>query len=383
MGVIQHPNDFMMWPYDELTASRGPTSHEFKIQTPWVSLKLKADESNHSRLEALVEKIQNGTLTLDDRHEASWMLRSLLDYPIAYILPRAAPQFTNGDSHQLLDLEYQKISPLIFVEQGVASLFDTTAFNQSYLAKAFSAREWNWDLEASLQFSKVSASTSEFDPYSLLSLARRFSLVESTRLSKTRDLFELVTTLKTDPAKHKNACALVLRQNHYVTQKCNASLQPALELAQRARPAVNEFISSELGHDKLLARALLSLDQDPESTAVADSSAALMEILKLSASRNFLAFALAVDIFERSAYAERDPLATLLDAGGFENAAKQIDVHKGINDSGAHENISLQFLQFMGPVSEAYATEALRFAELVSALVQSVSAEIAEKVREL
>jgi len=104
---------------------------------------------------------------------------------------------------------------------------------------------------------------------------------------------------------------------------------------------------------------------------------ALMEILKISASHNLLAFALVVDIFERSSYVGRDPLASLLESGGFKNSAQQIDIHKGINDSGSHENISLQFLEYMSrTVSPPYAIEALRFAELTTALEQSVSTEV-------
>ena len=108
-----------------------------------------------------------------------------------------------------------------------------------------------------------------------------------------------------------------------------------------------------------------------------------MDLLRQSASRNLLGFALAVDIFERASYTEKDPLASFLSEGGYERAAKQIDVHKKINDLGDHENVSLGLLEKMAPVDRAYATEALRLAEAVSQAVLGVSAQILDAVKNL
>jgi hypothetical protein len=166
----------------------------------------------------------------------------------------------------------------------------------------------------------------------------------------------------------------MVRQNHYVTQQCRAALLPAAQLAGASRTEVEAFIKAEHGHDKILGVAMQALVADPEAVPVSTQTRALMRLLRFAAGRNFLAFAMAVDFFERSSYEETDPLAKLLGRGGFDKAARQINRHMEINDAGGHENVSFGFLEHMGPVPAAYALEALRLAELVTLVMNSVPA---------
>ena len=92
-----------------------------------------------------------------------------------------------------------------------------------------------------------------------------------------------------------------------------------------------------------------------------------------AARKNFLAFAMVVDFFERSTYEDVDPMAKLLRKGGFDKAAKQVNHHKEINDSGDHENVALGFLTNMPLCSPEYAFEAIRIAELVSLVMTGVT----------
>jgi hypothetical protein len=88
-----------------------------------------------------------------------------------------------------------------------------------------------------------------------------------------------------------------------------------------------------------------------------------------------------VDLFERSSYAGEDPLATLLKAGGYAESARFIDLHRQINDSGAHENVALSFLMGMAPVDSKYALEAMRLIELASTLFHFISSDLLKKAR--
>ena len=356
-----------LWPYDELRLSIGQGPHQFILEAPWVSLKLNAADSEIARLKALVGKFQAQSFGPGDREELSWFLGSLSHFPLAYYLPRIALTTEGLDQHRLRDSNLMAVNPAEFLKQA------TPEYSNLLTLAEFS--EWNWPHDDALAFSRITPSL--YDPYSLFSVARRFSLVEASEVSETNILFEKVTALKNNPEKHKEACAIIVRQNHFVTENCHASLLPALGLAQSVKSAVDAFIRSELGHDTLLLRAIQSLGKSPGSLQVVPASHALMALLKFSGSSNFLAFALVVDIFERSTYGERDPLALLLDSAGLSSAAKQIDIHKGINDSGAHDNIALSFLRQMAPVDAAYAKEALCFAEAISFLVQQVSREVA------
>jgi hypothetical protein len=173
----------------------------------------------------------------------------------------------------------------------------------------------------------------------------------------------------------------MVRQNHYITQRCRASLLPAIRTAQSAKPLVEAFIREENGHDRILEIALKSLVDDPESVPVSSQSKLVMHLLSWAGQRNFLGFAMAVDCFERSTYEDVDPLAQLLLKGGFEKAAKQVNRHKEINDAGEHENVACGLLRPMAPVSVPYATEALRIAELVTLAVNTVAQSAVDLIR--
>ena len=84
---------------------------------------------------------------------------------------------------------------------------------------------------------------------------------------------------------------------------------------------------------------------------------------------------MAVDIFERNGYDDKDKLAELLKTGGMHQSAKGLDRHMQINDAGDHENVALSFIEYMAPVSKGYLQEALQICELTSRLMtQQVAA---------
>jgi hypothetical protein len=168
----------------------------------------------------------------------------------------------------------------------------------------------------------------------------------------------------------------MLRQNHYVTERCNASLGAALATAGHAKAEVEEFIRAENGHDRILNLALESTAASAPSVPVTPQAVLLMDLLAYCGKRNFLAFAMAIDFFERSAYQESDPLAEVLREGKLDYAARQIDRHMKINDAGEHENVALSFLAPMGAVDAAYAEEALRLAELLTTMMNGVAAGV-------
>lgn len=218
-----------------------------------------------------------------------------------------------------------------------------------------------------------------YDPESLFSISRRFHLLNDIENNKTAELLEFMSTLQKGSPEFNKISAVVMRQNHYITENCEKVLSAALPLAQSAEPAVSGFIRAEAGHDKILAKALRALGTDAQSVPVLDCVTSLMELFHLAAKRNFLAFSMIVDIFERTSYRSEDPFAKVLQEGGAKAAASQIEVHREINDFGGHENIAIEFLKDMGPVSEEYATEALRLTELVTQVVHSISKDTLAK----
>lgn len=333
------------FPYDEVTASRDLNfPNRFILSAPWLTFQFDVAEEDVAKADQIAKKISARDITAADLDGINWLFSSMSAYPFSYILPRKTS--FGSDQHS--------------VAPGELSL----------------SADWTWDISAALDFSRTETG---YDPESLFSISRRFHLLNDIENNKTADLLAFMGTLPKGSPEFNKVSAVVMRQNHYITENCERVLSAALPLSQSAQPAVSGFIRAEAGHDKILAKALRALGTDAQSVPVLDCVTSLMELFHLAAKRNFLAFSMIVDIFERTSYRSEDPFAKVLQEGGAKAAASQIEVHREINDFGGHENIAIEFLKDMGPVSEEYATEALRLSELFTQVVHSISKDTLAK----
>ncbi|SMF79922.1 hypothetical protein [Pseudobacteriovorax antillogorgiicola] len=348
------------WPYDELSFSINKNS--FTAKTPWLSLDLPIDPSNQAYFESLAEK--SGQFNQDDLGLLNQFLQLTHQYPIAYTLPSIKHE-AQTDIHEVQKPNIHSLALPKLLEEIVGS-GDQDLFDQ--VMKVIDRNEWEWDTSNALGFAAID---NGIDPESLHSVARRFHLLEVLEQDRGNEVFAHINKL--EGSEFHQAASVIVRQNHFVTQKCQQALKPALDIAQSAKATVNEFIQEENGHDRILGVALKSIVDEPENVPVTPSTQALMMCLEYAASRNLLAFAMCVDFFERSSYEDMDPLAQLLARGGLDKAAKQINRHMEINDAGEHENVAASFLQWMAPCSQDYGLEALRLAELTSILMCSVT----------
>ena len=388
MGAISFER---LWPYDETTVAGDCSSGSFKISTPWTSLRVSIHSEDREKAARIVEKLSQSQVTPQDIPEVTWLFSEVSGkIPLCYILPRSLfpEELAALDSHVLTS------DPSKAGMMDIRELLRDSAKNKSLASEVLtrfpnSFLEWKWDEQTALLFSQLpsveSANPSSnplFDPYTLFSVARRFHLLDSIENSQVQNLYQWVRGLPKETEIYRQSCIKIVRQNHYVTQRCESVLRPALDLAQNAREDVLAFIKAEAGHDVLLRRSLksLSVDRPNEIPPVAPIEL-LMDLFEYAARNNFLAFAMIVDIFERTSHDGQDPLAQVLTDGGFEQAAKQIDIHREINDSGEHENVALDFLSKMGPVHADYATEALRINELASTLMNLMVVDVFEAAK--
>ncbi len=356
------------WPYDEVNLVADPESESrVTIVSPWLQFKVEIADPDVEAVRDLINKFEKQTLSAEDLNAVSWFFSSLARMPLAYILPRA--EDFGMDLHQVIpeksQIDFE--SPLSVYELILEKSGSPFKYSIENLPKA-----WSWDLDATLQFSK---SETGFDPESLFSVARRFHLLNDLEHNKTAELLAFVAKLKKNSDQFRKASAIIIRQNHYITELCDSTLRAALPISQGSHEEVLEFIDSEYGHDKLLLKALVALDTSPALIAPIGSVVALMSIFKFVAERNLLGFAMIVDIFERTSYGGEDPMTGLLKEGGEDVASQQMGIHREINDSGEHENVALTFLESMKAVDENYARQALRFAELATLIVHQISAE--------
>ena len=356
------------WPYDEVSVAKDRDSQAVVLSTPWLKIRLTLPVEHIARAQNFFEKLNSGLLSGADLGDVNWFFSSLAEYPLTYTLPRA--EVSGLDQHEVLDSTLNFQSPTELLLSLTASARERETVIKVALQRLPAG--WTWDRQAALDFSRNSQG---IDPVTLFSIARRFHLLNDLEWNRTAEMLEFVQNLKNQPEAFRQASALVLRQNHYITQQCESVLREALPIAQSAEAEVLEFIRAESGHDRILAKALKSLGIEPEQVTALPVTKTLMEVFRFVAKRNLLAFAMIVDIFERTSYREEDPVTTVLKEGGEQVAARQIDIHREINDMGGHENVAAEFLNSMAAVNEAYAHEALLLAELATLVMHQVSAE--------
>jgi hypothetical protein len=356
------------WPYDEVTLKPNDLGLGFVIETPWMNTKIQVAQDHLARVKALADKFSSGKLGPEHLGEINWLFRPLTALPLCYTLPRRKWP-ASLDYHRTKDKKLQNLVPIAFLLQCAIEPAHASDVAKVAQDPIFS-EDWRWDLAGALQFAK---SDEGIDPLAFFSVVRRYHLLSAVEDNQTQRLYDFVKQLLPNTAAYHDACALMVRQNHYVTARCHQALTPALDLAQKARAQVQEFIAAEHGHDRILDIAIRSLGTEPDTIPVNSHTKVLMDLLQFAAQRNFLAFAMAVDFFERSSYQNADPLAMLLSEGGMKTAARQINKHMDINDAGGHENVAAQFLNFMGPIDRDYAEEALHLAEVITHVMNRIS----------
>lgn len=353
----------LFWPYDEVQISESAHSL-FLLATPWLKFQFQVPEESRDDLLKVIDKLKSQSISPQDINLFDRVFASFAEYPVSYLLPRQQP--FGSDKHFIIRGKLNLNSPLDLLNEIIPG--------SKYINENLPL-EWTWDADVALEFSKTPEG---FDPVSLFSVLRRFHLLNDLENNRTNKLFEYIMSMPPDSTESKKASALVLRQNHYVTLRCEEVLSSALNLAQGAEENIRAFIQEENGHDKIIGRAISSLGIEPEQIQVSEVSVYLMDGFKFIGQKNLLAFSAVVDVFERTSYRKEDPFATVLKTGGFNKASKLVDAHREINDHGHHENVALAFLKNMKVVDEDYAREALRLAELNTMIINQHSKELLE-----
>lgn len=360
--------NFTYWPYDEVTLEKEEINNILTIKTPWISATTKISFFNQDALNTLYTKFTSGTLSAPDLPLVSGFFRHFAHYPIAYILPFVKNN-SPLDSHMLMDETLLKCDFLTLAKYILCN--KESGLNEQDLTELFRVlprTEWQWDKDAALEFALIGQ---KIHPECIFSVARRFHLLELLSSDKGNDMVRDLASLS--ESDYRDRVSKLIRQNHYITEQCQNALKPAEQLAQSAQPLVQKFREEERGHDKILAKALSHMDMTPEAIAVTVQTRALMAVLKFIAGRNFLAFTMAIDAFERNNYQEVDPLAQMLIKGGFHKAAEFANLHMKINDEGAHENVAQTLLEPMDLCPKDYAVEALMLMEFLSLIMSTIS----------
>lgn len=337
---------FNIWPYEECSFSIDKTTSTFKIATPWLS----ADFDVSSDKIPLLETAVNATAAAPTKKSLEIIRQAFqpfLGFPFFYFLPRFG----------------------LFKDEPLGKIPPTPA-----------SPDLSWDYDGTLAFAQVS--DDNYDPVSLLTVLRKFHLLELHDHVGTLAVLAKIEA-STDVNKNKQALALLLRQNHFVTETCESILTPAVARHPRSAEKVREFINEEKGHDKILRHAIESMDLEVQTIEVLPSVRALTDFFRQQAETDILAFAGIVDMFERSSPGHEHPLARVLRLNGYDKAAKAIQNHANINIQGEHHNEGLEIISDLGGISQAHGKNLIEKIHRATVLVLEMFHERANKVESL
>lgn len=313
----------LLWPYDDLVLTK--TEHEVSFQTSW----LKAKNSNPIDPKTIeyIETIRTqGPKSIQDFKIMDAFFRPMNKFPLCYYLPvQEKPQ------------------------DKILSEYKTDL------------KEVAWPIHDVLALSRCQ--NGMYDPVSVLSCLRLEHLQDLMVHQKSSVRTDI---LKLNIENLRKTVLLLLRQNHYVTQRCEEVLSAALNCHPEATQRIEDFIFEEKGHDKLLGLSFERLKVKPEDIEVLPCLVTLMDTFKHLAEKNLIAFCFMVDMFERSPAAKDNPMIQGLIKLGEHEAAKPIEAHSNINTQGDHDQESFEILDTIGAVPEAYVLEAVALAKLAS-----------------
>jgi hypothetical protein len=352
------------WPYDEVRIEETPRT--VSARAPWIGIEWERTAENASELDLLVQALKFQSLAPENAPTVNTYLEELETHSLCYTLPTPV---AHGLDTPKLTAPLHSMSFSALVESAVSDSQMLCIEDKAPITQKHGLRlsPWSWDVEAALAFSNWEG---KIHPESVFSVARRYHLLSLIENDSGNERFAEFEEMPL--GTFKAAALRILRQNHYVTLQCEAALQPALAIAGNARSAVESFIHEERGHDRILAQALASMGCAPNDVPVSPVTQTLMCLLEFSARHHFLAFAMAVDFFERRIYEKVEPLALALEKRGFDEAARRLTQHKNINEHGEHHSTAKSFLNWMAPCDADYACDALRIAEAISYTMSQV-----------
>ncbi len=326
-----------LWPYHSVELKfKGK---KMTLSSPWIKLEqtIGIDE-NHEYCTKVIDVLTDSPKSIEDIQLVHQIFEPLQKFPLFFSLPSQT---------KLMDLELSEAST------------DYTS-------------QCRWDAQAVLEFSETANGGT--DPVSALSYLKLFHL-EDMKKSGQESSVPSVLEMAKEKNQLKPALEHFVRQNHYVTEKCEEVLRPAVSIHSVAGKAVEQFIKEEAGHDKLLRRSIKSLDKEPENLVVLGPLVKLMDHFKFVAGKNLLAFCFIVDMFERENPDGVNPVSTYLDSIGEHKASGPIKTHSDINVEGGHENESYSILEKVGLLHKSYVIEAVYLSQYASDLMQEFADE--------
>lgn len=359
--------------YPEIEIGYDLFQRNLSFRAPWMDLEFEVEAENEERVNVALLAIEKSNLnqkvSAQEQEQVNWLLSSISEFPVAYVLPRKIQDYSQSSFHYSDALkEWLTKTP-----QGCVHSIDSDI-------KISVPNKWSWAESEILESSRISGNS--YDPLSIYTQVRRSRLIAESEAKQNFSWYESLDDLrKQDESSFIEMSKFAIRQTHYVTQHCTYSLAPAVDSFVEARNHVKDFIREEHGHDKLVWRSLSALGvENPNEVELLPETKMSMELLRFSAEQAPLAFACLIGVFEGTGYTEKDPMATLLEMSSYPEAAEGLQIHFEINRDHKHSAVGETLLENMGAVSYEHAVAAIRLSELIVEIGNQLTLRLQEKI---
>ncbi len=317
-------------PFPDLQINWNSDKSGFKLSLPWVLLEIETHPTDLAWIEEATTLLQSDT----QNKAVQRFLSELSDYEVAYTAPRV---LTGEPVPPEEDRASWNIA-LLQTPQAFAQEIDKEA---SFDLNIQLAPHWQWDLEEVFRVSQISGSE-YYDPITVISYLKGLML----RSDAASEQFRAQIPLLLDQLRQADESAFfefmktMLRQTHHITQWFQEYAPLSLTTFPEAKKEIEQFLSEEKGHDKLMEHSLKVLSvEHPETLPVLPENVLLMNLFKYAIQSCPLAFTAMVGFFEGGDYGETDPLADILKKSSLPQAALGYERHFEINKEGNHNQV--------------------------------------------
>lgn len=359
---------FQYTPYEELTGKLDVLS-ALALITPWVHIELEYPAEEEKSFSALVTDLNNNTSSQD----ISDLLSTLERHFVAYSKPRSLNSVVAQNTKSAAKVQrLEHDQPSSWADTFLPGLFSTAHLQD---------KNWKWNPEEILKKSE-NLVQNNYDPSSAYRAIMRLVLKEMCFQERGPKLLvdHMRNLAKQNEQLLFEASRLFVRQYHHITSTSSDCLMPAMYNMPYAKHLVFELVKEEHGHGvftlstfkELGGKEILDLPLDPYT-------AGLMDLLKLSAYTNPLAFSCLFTIFEMSGEQDDDPLATILKQSSLPASSKGLEKHFQLNKDGAHFQSGFPLIETLQGVCRESIIEAVRFSELLMIFFDLSSRDIIRK----
>lgn len=304
-----------------------------ELKAPWLIVKAEIDARSYANLKKLSTNNILAEKILEEE-SINDVLNNFHDYPFFYICPRSvgfpAGQVSETDLDQSLKKEY----------------LDALGANSQFTC---TQEDFTWVLEQA----KIPGSASMWDPVAVISCLRIIFNKIDCSIDNVSNLGALLERyLKYDVALFAASIGLIIKNNYVITQKCEESLKPALDLHPALTNSVREFIREERGHDRILLASINSLPSMAQHNIPhPPETDTMMALLKKAATINAVAFLSIIGGFEGESYISHQKLYDLMrQSKSTQGAVRGLEKHDRINQLSKHNLVGIEMAKKLPPL---------------------------------